>query len=214
MPVPELPNRLSKEYINSLPLIRYEGSIKIIEDNRELDTFLSRIPDGTITGFDTETRPVFRRGQNRLPALVQIALPETVLLIKLKPPGLPAALIEFFERESVKKTGIGLRTDIEKLQNITPFTARGFIDLSEIAAPKGIIQTGVRALAARYLQGRVSKTEQKSNWERKNLTDKQKNYAATDAWACALIYHEILNDERDYHDQPPLDDSSEEFTSI
>ena len=214
MPVPELPNRLSKEYINSLPLIRYEGNIRIIEENQEVDTFLSQIPDGTITGFDTETRPVFRRGQNRLPALVQIALPETVLLIKLKPLGLPAALIDFFEKESVKKTGIGLHADIAKLQSITPFTARGFIDLSEIAAPKGIIQTGVRALAARYLQGRISKAEQKSNWERKNLTDKQKNYAATDAWACALIYHEILSDERDYHDPVSTDDSSEVLTSI
>jgi len=210
MPTLELPNRLSKEYINSLPVIRYEGSIKIIEDNQELDDLLEQIPDGTITGFDTETKPVFRRGQDRLPALVQIALPETVLLVKLNPLKLPAALIKFFERESVKKTGIGLRTDIAKLQSISPFTARGFIDLSDIATPKGIIQTGVRALAARYLQGRVSKAEQKSNWERKNLTDKQKSYAATDAWACALIYHEILNDERDYHDLAPTKDSLEE----
>ncbi|MCL2026249.1 MAG: 3'-5' exonuclease domain-containing protein 2 [Leptospirales bacterium] len=210
MPFPELPSRLSKEYINSLPVIRYEGSIKIIENNQELDAFLSRLPDGTITGFDTETRPVFRRGQNRLPALVQIALPETVLLIKLNPLGLPAALIDFFEREAVKKTGIGLPDDIAKLQNISPFTARGFIDLSDIAAPKGIVQTGIRALAARYLHGRISKAEQKSNWERRHLTDKQKNYAATDAWACALIYHEILNDDRDYHDAVTADDSSEE----
>jgi len=210
MPVPGLPNRLSKEYINSLPVIRYEGSIEIIEDNQKLDTFLSRIPDGTITGFDTETKPIFKCGQDRPPALVQIALPETVLLIKLNPLGLPAALIKFFERESVKKTGIGLRADIAKLQNISPFTAKGFIDLSEIAAPKGIIQTGVRALAARYLQGRVSKAEQKSNWERKNLTDKQKSYAATDAWACALIYHEILSDERDYHEPTVTGISSEE----
>ena len=210
MLIPDLPNRLSKEYINSLPVIRYEGSIEIIEDNLKLDVFLSRIPDGTITGFDTETKPVFRRGQNRLPALVQIALPETVLLIKLNPLELPASLIKFFEKESVKKTGIGLRADIAKLQNISPFTARGFIDLSDIAAPKGIIQTGVRALAARYLQGRVSKAEQKSNWERKNLTDRQKNYAATDAWACALIYPKILSDERDYHDLIIAYDSSEE----
>jgi ribonuclease D len=210
MSVLELPNRLSKEYINSLPVIRYKGSIKIIKNDDELDAFLSKIPDGTVTGFDTETRPVFRRGQNRLPALVQIALPETVLLVKLNPRELPPALIKFFERDSVKKTGVGLRDDIASLKNISPFTARGFIDLSDIASPKGIVQTGVRALAARYLRGRVSKTEQKSNWERKNLTDKQKNYAATDAWACALIYHEILSDDRDYHDAVMVGDSLEE----
>ncbi|MDR3237124.1 MAG: 3'-5' exonuclease domain-containing protein 2 [Spirochaetia bacterium] len=204
MPSTELPSRLSREYINSLPLIRYSGSIEVIKDSPMLDDLLSRIPGETVTGFDTETKPVFKRGQSHPAALVQIALPETVLLIQLQPSGLPLSLIKFFERESVKKAGVGLKDDIQKLQNISPFTARGFIDLGDIAAKKGIIQTGVRALAARYLQGRISKAEQKSNWERKNLTDKQKSYAATDAWACAQIYPELLSDENDYHDDADL----------
>jgi ribonuclease D len=31
-----------------------------------------------------------------------------------------------------------------------------------------------------------------SNWEADILSDKQKMYAATDAWACIMIYEEII----------------------
>ncbi|MBQ5627975.1 MAG: 3'-5' exonuclease domain-containing protein 2, partial [Bacteroidaceae bacterium] len=38
---------------------------------------------------------------------------------------------------------------------------------------------------------RISKSQQLSNWENDVLTDKQKLYAATDAWACLKIYNEL-----------------------
>ena len=39
---------------------------------------------------------------------------------------------------------------------------------------------------------KISKRQQLSNWEADVLTDKQKTYAATDAWACIQIYNEII----------------------
>lgn len=200
MIIPGLPNRLSKDYINSLPVIRYTGPIKVVKNDSELFAYLENIPDGTILGFDTETRPVFNRGESRAVALVQIALPDIVLLIQLKSTGFPPSLIRLFERESVKKIGVALHDDIIKLQEIYSFKPMGFIDLSGIAAKKGIVQTGIRALAARYLHGRISKSAQTSNWERRNLTEKQQNYAATDAWVCTKIYPELINDPTDYHE--------------
>ena len=200
MMIPELPNRLSKDYINSLPIIRYTGTIKVIKNDAELSVYLENIPDETFIGFDTETRPVFNRGESHSVALVQIALPEIVLLVQLKPSGLPPSLINLFERETIHKIGVALRDDIIKLQEISFFNPMSFIDLSTIAAHKGIVQTGIRALAARYLNGRISKSAQTSNWERKKLTEKQQNYAATDAWVCTQIYPELINDTNDYHD--------------
>ncbi|MDE5560924.1 MAG: 3'-5' exonuclease domain-containing protein 2, partial [Bacteroidaceae bacterium] len=38
---------------------------------------------------------------------------------------------------------------------------------------------------------RISKTQQLSNWEADILTEAQKGYAATDAWACIQLYEEI-----------------------
>ena len=36
---------------------------------------------------------------------------------------------------------------------------------------------------------KISKSQRLSNWEADVLTDAQKQYAATDAWACLNIYH-------------------------
>lgn len=41
--------------------------------------------------------------------------------------------------------------------------------------------------------GKISKSQRLSNWEADVLTDAQKQYAATDAWACLNIYH-LLQD--------------------
>ncbi len=195
---PELPGRLTKEYINSLPVIRYQGSITIITDPAELD-MLDTVPAGTLTGFDTETRPAFTRGETHSVALIQISVPDTVILIQVKKTGIPEALVKFFENEKILKTGVAIKEDLHKLQEIKEFKPAGFIDLAEIASSMGIVQTGVRGLAARYLQGRISKTAQTSNWERKFLTDKQQSYAATDAWVCTQIYPLLTADTTDYH---------------
>ncbi|MDY5672881.1 MAG: hypothetical protein SPK96_02335, partial [Bacteroidaceae bacterium] len=39
---------------------------------------------------------------------------------------------------------------------------------------------------------RISKTQRLSNWEADRLTDAQKQYAATDAWACIQLYEEMV----------------------
>ena len=39
----------------------------------------------------------------------------------------------------------------------------------------------------------VSKAQRLSNWEAATLTDKQKLYAATDAWVCTAIYDKLLH---------------------
>lgn len=39
---------------------------------------------------------------------------------------------------------------------------------------------------------KISKSVRLSNWEADVLTDSQKLYAATDAWACINIYEELL----------------------
>ena len=39
---------------------------------------------------------------------------------------------------------------------------------------------------------KISKSQRLTNWENDVLTDKQKVYAATDAWSCIMLYEEIM----------------------
>jgi ribonuclease D len=141
---------------------------------------------------------------------VQIAIRGSVYLIQIKQTGIEDSLIRFLENPAILKAGIALRDDLIKLREIRDFVPAGFVDISDMAARKGIIQTGVRALSARYLEGRISKTAQTSNWERRELTEQQKRYAATDAWACLEIYPLLMADPRDYHEAEPDGESTPE----
>ena len=57
----------------------------------------------------------------------------------------------------------------------------------------GVQNIGVRNMAAIFLNFRISKGQQTTNWEREELTEKQKIYAATDAWVCLEIYQKLKN---------------------
>ncbi|MCD8568208.1 MAG: 3'-5' exonuclease domain-containing protein 2 [Geovibrio sp.] len=195
-------NRLSKEYVASLEAIRFDGEIVTVTEPEHAEEVCRELGGYKELGFDTESRPSFRRGVSYPVSLVQLSTLDKAYLFQLKDTELPDGLVKIFSDPSVKKIGVGIRDDIKKLRELTPFEEKGFVDLGDIAAEKGIIQFGARALAARYLGRKIVKSAQKTNWARRDLTDKQKNYAATDAWVCLLVYPLLLNDSHDYREYP------------
>ena len=50
----------------------------------------------------------------------------------------------------------------------------------------------LQKLYANFFGQRISIRERLSNWEADILKDKQKAYAATDAWACIMLYEELM----------------------
>lgn len=148
--------------------------------------------------MDTESRPSFSKGISYPPAIIQFATQHTAYLLRLDTIRFPNALVSLLENREVAKIGIGLTEDIKKLQNLRYFQMNNCIDLSKIAEKKGIIQVGARALTARYLKQRLTKSAQTSNWAVSSLSEKQKVYAATDAWVCLQIYPRLISDESHY----------------
>jgi ribonuclease D len=194
-----LTNRFSKEYINSLPIIRFDGNVVMVTGEQQAEDVLKHLMEETWVGFDTESKPSFTKGTSYPVSLVQFSTQDTAYLFQLKKTGFSDRLVELLENKQIKKIGVGIKADIAKLQELRSFIAGGFVDLSELAAAKGIIQVGVRGLTARYLHRRLPKTAQKTNWARSKLTMKQQIYAASDAWICLQIYPLILEDTTDYH---------------
>jgi ribonuclease D len=179
---------LSREEINLLPLRRYEGPIELIKDQAGLDRVLPQLFDQDLLGFDTETRPAFRKGQQYPPALLQLATAETVFLFQLSLLGLPKSLCQLLGKPGVIKAGVGIAFDLQQLQNLHSFNPQSCIDLALVARKAHIRNQGLRGLAAVLLGFRISKSARTSNWAKAELSPQQMRYAATDAWLGRALY--------------------------
>lgn len=182
---------ISKEQLNELPLIKYEGKVEVVDSPSRLNKALEEIRAFDAVGFDTESKPTFRKGEYNHVSLIQFAVPEKVYLVRINKTGFTTQLQSFFSEKHPLKVGISIRDDIKDLQKLAYFTPGSVIDLNTVAKTLEVQHAGVRKLTAVFLKGRVSKTQQTTNWERDQLTSRQIRYAATDAWVCLEIYHKL-----------------------
>lgn len=183
---------ISNQDINELELKAFERTITVIDDANDLRSAFRKIRKERFVGFDTETKPNFRKGESNRVSLVQIALSEEVFLVRINHTGITNMLADFFESPDILKIGVALRDDIKDLQDIRRFKPAGFMELNQIVKDIGIESNGLRKLTAIILGFRISKNAQTSNWENPTLTERQRQYAATDAWVCYEMYSKLL----------------------
>jgi len=173
----------------------FNGKIIITsEENPHFDNAINFLKKQSIVGFDTETRPSFKKGVSNKTTLIQFATNDTAILIRLIQHQIPNALIPILENPNIFKVGVGCSQDIQQLQKLKKFSAQGFIDIQTIAKSKGIEVLSLRKLSEKLLNKKISKRQQLSNWESKELTEAQIRYAATDAYAALLIYQQLMYD--------------------
>ena len=63
----------------------------------------------------------------------------------------------------------------------------------------GVKDLSLQILYANLFGYKISKRQRLTNWESPILTDMQKRYAATDAWACIRLYEEIVRLRDSHH---------------
>ncbi len=183
---------VTRDAINELQSIEFDGVINVVDDEASLEYAFSKIEQAKQVGFDTESRPAFLKGQKFPVSIVQISLMDEAFIFRLSKTKMHDKLIALFASEDIEKVGIGVRDDIQKLQEMHSFKPANFTDLSDIAKKQNIMQTGARALTALFLGRRLVKSAQKTNWAKSILTSKQLCYAATDAWICLKILPELI----------------------
>jgi ribonuclease D len=184
----ELRRTISREEINELPVRRYEGEVCVVASPAELERALADIRAERAVGFDTETRPAFRKGESHLPALVQVATARAVHLFLLQRLDCSAALTELLAAPRIVKVGVSLAHDLRQLKLLFAFTEASMLDAGALARRYGLDQTGLRNLAALFLGFRIPKGNRTSNWAAPRLSSAQIGYAATDAWACRELF--------------------------
>lgn len=185
---PEPQNVITKEELASLPLFRYEGPIHLIRTDEDLVRHIPDLRREKVVGFDTETRPSFRKGQNYLPTVIQMATADAAYIIQLAHIEAVGLINVILSSPDILKTGIALDQDLVKLKERFPFAERSILDLGRLAAKQKIAKTGLRNLAGLLLGYRISKQAQVTNWAAAELTPAQIQYAATDAWISRELF--------------------------
>lgn len=186
-----LKNKLTKEEVSPLPQVLFPGRVISIYTEGEVKRAVDYLLSQPILGIDTETRPSFQKGKCYKVCLVQVSTHDTCFLFRLNFFGLPEALIRLLEDKNVPKVGLSLKDDFSSLKKRGDFTPGYFIELQEYVKQFGIKDLSLQKLYANVFGERISKSQRLSNWEANILSEAQKRYAATDAWACIRIYEEL-----------------------
>lgn len=188
MEVSDLTRRPTSEEINAMPLRHYEGPVEVVRTPEAWARAEAEMRADGILGFDTETRPTFRKGKLNAPSLIQIATAERVYLVQLGWLPFSEDCARLLAAPEIIKTGVSIGDDMLALARLHPFTPAGLVDLGQVARAHKLPNQGLRTLAASLFGWRISKGSQCSNWSLMDLSQRQIQYAATDAWIGRLIY--------------------------
>lgn len=184
---------ISKEELTEMPLKRFEGEIVVVDSRKKLQQAIDELNAAPIIGFDTETKPSFKKGVINKVALLQLSTKNRAFLFRLNRIGLPKEIAAILADENIIKPGVAIRDDIKGLQALKKFKAAGFVELQDVAKEMGILNFSLKKLSAIACGFRISKGQQLSNWEADVLTEAQQRYAATDAWAALEIFETFSN---------------------
>lgn len=203
-------DQFDKSRIASLPCVHFDGRIEVVVSASEAARAVRFLLQQDILGVDTETRPTFRRGDYHHVALLQVSTRDICFLFRLNHTGITPDILRLLEDTTVPKIGLSLSDDMNSLHKLSDFTPGSFIDLQNHMMELGVKDLSLQKLYANFFSQKISKRQQLSNWERDVLDERQKQYAAIDAWACIQLYEELqrLKASGDYvlikTEEPPV----------
>ena len=183
---------ITKEALSDLPLQAFDGEIVLVDNDTEIEEAISYLKKQEVLGFDTETKPSFKRGQVNQVALLQLSTCEKAFIFRINKVGLPNNLKAILADENVTKVGVAIRDDIKTLQKINRFVPGGFVELQDQVKDYGIQDFSLKKITGIVLGFRISKSQRLSNWEAEQLTEAQLSYAATDAWVSCEIFNSLI----------------------
>jgi len=153
-----------------------------------------------VTGFDTESKPTFNRGDvSEGPHVVQFAIQDKAFIFQLNRPECLPYVVEILQSEAVLKVGFGLQSDHAQIYHKLGVKLAAVLDMNHVFRKEGYgSSTGVRAAVGLAMLQKFHKSKRvtTSNWAALQLNDKQLIYAANDAYA-ALEVLNALNRRRE-----------------
>ena len=180
---------IDKETINQMPRVTFTGRIHVIDAFSQVKSAVVALRTAAAVGFDTETRPCFKRGERHNAALIQLSTDSDAFLFRINKIGIPEALKRFMEDPHYIKVGLSTTDDFHQIARLTDFHPAGFVEIQQLVKGFDITDMSLQKIYAILFQQKISKSQQLTNWEASQLTEPQQCYAAIDAWACLRIYN-------------------------
>lgn len=184
---------IDKKCVAEMPTVNFAGAITVIERAEEVAEAVSYLRSHDVVGFDTETKPNFRKGMTNRVSLIQVSTADRSFLFRINKMGFTPELREFMECDGLIKVGLSLKDDFHMLHQVGEFEPRGFVELQEMVKGYHITDASLQKIYAILFGERISKGQRLTNWEASTLTGPQMVYASTDAWACLHIYRYLTS---------------------
>lgn len=193
----------SKDEIAELEL--FQGltleQIKQPKSADELQAALADLQACRYVGFDTESKPTFRKGQaSDGPHVVQFSTLETGYIFQLQHPENHDLICQILHSEQIVKAGFGLQSDRSHLLRKFGVTPCSLLDIDKVYRKLGYRrQLGVKAAVAVQFNQRFQKSKKlsTSNWSLNKLSPGQLLYAANDAYAALKVLDGLISEGRD-----------------
>ena len=183
---------ITKEELSELPVEVFEGEIIVVDRLEQVSAACGILSKADVIGFDTETKPAFKKGVSNKVALLQLSTDDTCFLFRLNVIGMPDTVMDILNDKNIRIIGLSLKDDFAALRKIGPFRPNNFIEIQALAKKYGIEDMSLQKIHAILFKKRITKGQRLSNWEIEELSDAQQMYAAIDAWACLKIYRELI----------------------
>lgn len=184
---------ITKEELAELPHREFDGHPVTVINLEQAEIAVRQIREANCpVGFDTETRPSFKKGEYHKVALVQLSIGRFCFLFRLsKIKELPDCLKELLEDPEIVKVGLSTPDDFRNLNKWRAIEPKGFIELQQLVTQYGIVDKSLAKIYADVFEKRLSKRQQMTNWEADQLSFAQQAYASLDAISCVEIYQEL-----------------------
>ncbi len=189
---------ISMEELNELEAETIPIPVEVIttetEDER-IQEVCAYLAQSEVLGMDTETKPVFKKGQYNPVSLLQLSGSEHAFLFRLftfEDRERLAPLARLLSNPEILKVGVAIVEDCQELYRDYGLVTNGILDLRTLATADHMEVQSLSKIYALLYGKRLTKGQRLSDWQQSELTPSQVGYAGLDAYAGLKIY-EALN---------------------
>lgn len=196
---PHFPYHAGMTEDQAISLPPYPGiqasDVFLVQTAADAEQAYAHMSDTDILGFDTESKPVFFKGQQSDgPHLIQLATDTRAYLFPVVKSINTDVVRALLESKLILKVGFGLGDDVKRLKIKLAITPLNVLDLARVMRESKQRDMGAKAAVAKFFGMNLQKSKKTStsNWAAP-LNDRQIMYAANDAQVALLVYRKWLS---------------------